>query len=128
MAKKKYEKHYDQNLVDALKKLPSPIYDKKHQFYIYFINDRARTNETRFEHIAKRGHELKVRDIDSINDGINGYLYFVKSPKMKDTYYYYLKRKGMDKGFVQVAIKLLKGKTKKYYVKTIYIVYRINGL
>ena len=127
MAKKKYDKHYDQKLVDALKKITSPIYDKKHQFYVYFINDQARTNETRFEHIAKHGHELKVRDIELLKNGINDYEYFEKNKELKDTYHYYLKRKGNDKGFVQVAIKLMKDKTKKYYVKTIFIVYRIKG-
>ena len=36
-------------------------------------NDRARSNETRFEHIAKKNHQLKVRDIELIPEGINEY-------------------------------------------------------
>ena len=126
MAKKKNEKFYDQKLIDALKKIPSPIWDKKHKIFIYLNNDQARSNESRFEHIAKRNHELKVRDIESIPDGINGYVYFTKSKEIKDTYYYYIKRKGNDRGFIQVAILVdIKDKSKAY-VKTIFITYKIN--
>ena len=126
MAKKKNEKFYDQKLIDALKKIPSPIWDKKHKIFIYLNNDQARSNESRFEHIAKKNHELKVRDIESIPDGINGYVYFTKSKGIKDTYYYYIKRKGNDKGFIQVAILVdIKDKSRAY-VKTIFITYKIN--
>ena len=128
MAKKKNEKFYDQKLIDALKKIPSPIWDKKHKIFIYLNNDQARSNESRFEHIAKKNHELKVRDIESIPDGINGYVTFHKSRELKDTYYYYISRKGDSKGFIQVAIKLIEGETNKYYVKTIFIAYRIKYL
>ena len=126
MAKKKNEKFYDQKLIDALKKIPSPIWDKKHKIFIYLNNDQARSNESRFEHIAKKNHELKVRDIESIPDGINGYLYFTKSKEIKDTYYYYIKRKGNDKGFIQVAILVDLRDKSKAYIKTIFITYKIN--
>lgn len=53
MSKRKQTKRYDENIIDALKKLPSPIYDKKHNIYVYVNNDQARSDETRFEHIAK---------------------------------------------------------------------------
>ena len=126
MAKKKYDKHYDQKLVDALKKITSPIYDKKHQFYVYFINDQARTNETRFEHIAKHGHELKVRDIEEVYQGINNYVKYGKCNGLKDSYQYIIKRQGNRRGFIKVAILLdIKNKTKAY-IKTIYIVYKIQ--
>ena len=128
MAKKKNENHYDEKLIDALKKIPSPIWDKKHKIFIYLNNDQARSNESRFEHIAKKNHELKVRDIEAIADGINGYVSFYKSHELKDTYYYFINRKGNPKGFIQVAIKLIEGETNKYYVKTIYIAYRIKYL
>ena len=126
MAKKKYDKHYDQKLVDALKKITSPIYDKKHQFYVYFINDQARTNKTRFEHIAKRGHELKVRDIESITNGINNYIAYTKSKDVKDTYRYYIKRKGKDRGFIVVAILVDINDKSKAYIKTIFINYSLK--
>ena len=86
----------------------------------------ARSNESRFEHIAKNMHELKVRDIESIPEGINKYVKYSKSKELKDTYYYYIDRKGEDKGFLQIAIKLIEGEKNKYYVKTIFITYRIK--
>ena len=125
MTKKTNEK-YDLRLIEALKKLPSQIEDKKHGFIIVVRNDRARSNETRFEHIAKKNHQLKVRDIELIPEGINKYAKFSKSLELKDTYYYYILRKGKDKGFVQLAIKLIEGEKKLYYIKTIFVSYRIK--
>lgn len=86
----------------------------------------ARSNETRFQRIAKKNHELKVRDIESIPEGIRCYVRFTKSKEQKDTYYYYIDRKGEDKGFIQLAIKLKEGESKIYYIKTIFITYRIK--
>ena len=87
MTKKKTE-IYDAKLIEALKKLPPEIEDKKHGFIIQIRNDKSRSNETRFEHISKKMHELKVRDIESIPDGIKDYVLFTKSKDIKDTYYY----------------------------------------
>ena len=123
---KKTNGKYDLKLIEALKKLPSQIEDKKHGFIIVVRNDRARSNETRFEHIAKKNHQLKVRDIELIPEGINKYTKFSKSLELKDTYYYYILRKGKDKGFVQLAIKLIEGEKKLYYIKTIFVSYRIK--
>ena len=83
---KKTNGKYDLKLIEALKKLPSQIEDKKHGFIIVVRNDRARSNETRFEHIAKKNHQLKVRDIELIPEGINKYAKFSKSLELKDTY------------------------------------------
>ena len=125
MAKKTNGK-YDLKLIEALKKLPSIIEDKRHGFVIQIRDDMARSNETRFQHIAKKNHELKVRDIESIPEGIRCYVRFTKSKEQKDTYYYYIDRKGEDKGFIQLAIKLKEGESKIYYIKTIFITYRIK--
>lgn len=126
MAKKSSEK-YDQKIIEALKKLPKQIEDKRHGFVIEFKDERARSNETRFQHIAKKEHQLKVRDIEAIPEGIKDYVKFSKSLSLKDTYYYYINRKGKDKGFIQLAIKLIEGEAKKYYIKTIFVAYRINN-
>ena len=124
--KKKVGAKYDQKLINALEKLPSTIEDKKHGFTIVVRNDQARSNETRFEHIAKKNHELKVRDIELIPEGIRKYVKFTKSEDLKDTYYYYIQRKGKDKGFIQLAIKLIEGEKRLYYIKTVFISYRIK--
>ena len=125
MAKKTNGK-YDQKLIEALKKLPSLIEDKRHGFVIQIRDDMARSNETRFQRIAKKMHELKVRDIESIPEGIKAYIKFAKSKEIKDTYYYYIKRKGGDKGFIQVAILVDIIDKKVAYLKTIFIAYRIK--
>ena len=126
MSRKRREIKYDQNLIDALKKISFPIYDKKHNLYIYALDNRARSQESRYEHICKSYHELKVRDIENLSSGIKSYMKFKKSAKIKDTFYYYYDRKGESKGFVQVAINLFKNNKNKAYIKTIYIVYRIK--
>lgn len=126
MSKRSHTIKPDQNIIEALKKIPSPIYDKKHKINVFFIDDQVRKNETRFEHIAKQYHELKVRDIESIEKGINNYLCFTKSKEINDVYNYYLKRKGLDKGFVQISILVDMEDKTKAYVKTIFIAYRIK--
>lgn len=125
MVKKTNEK-YDLKLIEALKKLPPQIEDKKHGFVIQIRDDRARSNETRFQHISKKNHQLKVRDIELIPEGIIKYAKFSKSLELKDTYYYFISRKGKDKGFIQLAIKLIEGEKKLYYIKTIFVSYRIK--
>ena len=126
MAKKTNGKYY-LKLIEALKKLPPLIEDKRHGFIIQIRDDMARSNETRFQHIAKKMHELKVRDIESIPEGIRNYVRFVKSKEIKDTYYYYIKRKGGDKGFIQVAILVDMNDKKIAYLKTIFVAYRIKN-
>lgn len=125
MAKKTNVK-YDLKIIEALKKLPPLIEDRRHGFVIYIRDDQARSNETRFQHIAKKMHELKVRDIESIPEGIKNYIRFSKSKDIKDTYYYHIKRKGGDKGFIQVAILVDINDKKIAYLKTIFIAYRIK--
>ena len=126
MSNKRNDKIYDQKLIEALKKLPPQIEDKKHGFVIEIKDDRARSNETRFEHIAKKNHELKVRDIEAIPEGIIKYVKYEKSEEIENTFYYYIKRKGEDRGFIQVAILIDKNNPKKARIKTIFISHRIK--
>ena len=125
MAKKKNLK-YDQNLIKALRQLPSIIEDKRHGFVIEIKDDRARSNETRFEHIAKKSHELKVRDIKAIPEGIRNYVKFTKSNEIENTYYYFINRKGEDRGFIEVAILIDEDNPKKARIKTIFIAHRFK--
>ena len=125
MAKKSLDK-YDPKIIEALEKLPKIFEDKRHGLRIELKNDRARSNETRFQHIAKRIHELKVRDIKCIPEGIRNYIKFSKSDDLKDTYYYYIKRKGDDRGFIQIAILVDINDKKKAYIKTVFIAYRLK--
>ena len=126
MTRKFKENDINQDIVEALKKLPKEIYDKKHKITICVENDLSRSNETRFEHIAKRNHELKVRDIESIPKGICKYLSFKKSVELNETYYYFIKRRGDSKGLIQVAIKLFENDKTRAYIKTAFITYRLD--
>lgn len=122
---KRRPRFYDPKpLIDAIEKLPNPMYDKRHGYYLY-IEGMARSNETRVDHIVDYSHELKVRDIELIPDGIKNYFSYNKDEK-KDTYNYYLKRKGMDKGFVKVSIQIDSKDRTKAWVKTIFITYHIK--
>ena len=125
MAKKSSEK-YDHKIIEALKKLPPHIEDKRHGFVIDVEDDRARSNETRFQHIAKKEHLLKVRDIEAIPEGIKNYIKFSKSDELKDTYYYFIKRRFGDKGFIQVSVSIKNRDRKRAYIKTAFITYRIK--
>lgn len=126
MAKQITSTKHDKNIVNELKKINSPVFDKKHNLYIYFNDVKSRSNETRFEHIAKVYHQLKVRDIKLLEKGINDYLLYKKDQDVKDTFYYIIKRKGEDKGFIKMTILVdLKNKTIAY-VKSIYVVYRFK--
>ena len=123
---KKDNLKFNPALINALKEISFPIYDKKHNLYVYAVDDRARSNESRFEHIAKNHHELKVRDIEDLPIGIQSAFRFRKSNNKKGTYYYFYQRRGESKGFIQVSIQIMKNNPRKAYIKTIYVVYRIK--
>lgn len=128
MTKVRHLLEHDQHIIDALEELPKEIVDRKHNLIICLDNNYSRNNETRFEHIAKKYHELKVRDIKAIPEGIIKYVKFEKSKEHKETFYYFISRKGEDTGFIQVAVKLYEHDKKRAYVKTIYITHRPNWL
>ena len=118
--------HYDyQKLMDALKALPNPMEDQKHGILIY-IEGNARSNQTREQHIIKESHQLKVRDIESIPEGITNYLSYKKDPNNKGTFNYFIKRKGLSKGFIKVSIQIDNKNQKRAWIKTVYITYHIK--
>ena len=125
MAKKKLKIYDPTHLIDAIKKWPNPMYDKRHGFFIY-VEGRARSNQTREEHIVEYGHDLKVRDLEMIPEGIKNYFEYKKDPVYKDTYNYYLIRKGLDKGFVKVSIQIDSKDPTHAWIKTIFITYKIK--
>ena len=60
---KKNESLYDEHIIAALKELTQPIIGKSGKKF--YFREMAR-QETGFEHIAKKSHRLKVRDIEII--------------------------------------------------------------
>lgn len=125
MTQRKPQKYDSEKLIEAIEKWPTPIIDKKHQLSIY-VEGRARSNQTRVEHIVEYGHDLKVRDLESVPEGITNYFAYKKDPTYKDTYNYYLKRKGEDKGLIKISIQIDNNNPKRAWIKTIYITYHIK--
>ena len=123
---KRKPKIYDpKHLIEAIEKWPNPMYDKKHNHYIY-VEGRARSNQTRIEHIVQNRHDLKVRDLNLVPNGINNYFDYTKDPIYKDTWNYYLIRGGADKGFIKVSIQVDHRDHSRAWIKTIYITYRVK--
>ena len=125
MAKSRSEKNHS-NLVEALKKLPFPIYDKKHNLTIYLDDDRARSNQSRFEHITKEHHQLNVRDIQSIPNLICTKSYLRKDKRRKETFNYYLPRSGYINHFIKISVRVTKEEPHVAKIKTIFTTSRIK--
>ena len=125
MTKRKPSIYDPSCLIDAIRKWPNPMYDKKHGYYIY-LEGKAISNQTREEHIVKYNHALKVRDLESVPQGIIKYFDYKKDPVYKDTFNYYIKRKGRDKGYIKVSIQLDGKDSKHAWIKTIYITYNMK--
>ena len=125
MAKRKSKLHNTANLIKVIKEWPNPMYDKRHGYYIY-VEGRARSNQTREEHIVERGHNLKARDLKLVPEGINNYFAYKKDPVYKNTFNYYIARKGKDKGFVKVSVRISDNDPKHAWIKTIFIAYKIK--
>lgn len=101
------------------------MYDKRHGYYIH-VQEKARSNQTRIEHIVKASHDLQTRDLDLVPQGINNYFLYKKDPVYKNTYNYYLRRKGNKKGFVKVSIRISDHDPEYAWIKTIYVTYKIK--
>ena len=119
MAKKK-GLTYEQKLIEALEKLPRPLIDKKHNLKIYLIDDRARSNQSRFRHIIDPRHGLLASDIERIGRYIN-----VSKLKMdherKETFNLFIKRNSFNNEYIKVSLKIADKEPRKAYVKTIFI-------
>lgn len=125
MSKRRPRIYDPTNLINAIEKWPNPMYDKKHRYYIY-VEGRARSNQTRVEHIIEHGHDLKVRDLELVPKGIQNYIAYKKDSVYKDTFNYYVVRKGKDKGFIKISIQLDNRDKKHAWVKTVFITYKIK--
>ena len=119
MAKKK-NLSYKEKMAKALESLPSPLEDKKHRIFIVFENSRARSNETRFEHIIHERHELKPSDIRRILHKINTSS-LKKDQERKDTYNLYTERNNYGKEYIKISMELNFKRSNITTVKTIFI-------
>jgi len=110
---------HEEKLEKALRSLPVPIHDKKHGIEIYCVNDQARSNETRFEHITNKRHRLNVSDIEKIPKRIN-ISELIKDKTRKKTYNIFIQRNVLGE-FIQISLELDFRESNKAKIKTIFI-------
>ena len=125
MAKRKPKTYNPTHLIEEIEKWPNPMFDARHGYYLY-VEEKARSNQTRIEHIVQYGHDLKARDLKLVPQGIIHYFCYKKDPTYEKTYNYYIKREGKDKGFIKVSIRVSDTDSKYAWIKTIFITYRIK--
>ena len=111
---------YEQKLIDALKKLPNPLQDKKHNLDIYFDDDRARSNQSRFEHIVDSRHSLLISDIERIQRHISKSK-LKKDSERKNTFNLFIKRNCFNSEYIKISLKIEDDNPHVAIVKTIFI-------
>lgn len=111
---------YEQKLINALKKLPSPLIDKRHNLKIYFVDNRARSNQGRFEHIIQLRHGLLPSDIERIPRYIKSCI-FKKDAERTETYNIYVKRNNYSDEYIKISVKIEASNPDIAIVKTMFI-------
>ena len=111
---------YEQKLIDALEKLPNPLVDKRHNLKIYFINDRARSNQSRFEHIINQRHGLRPSDLERITRYIKKCI-FRKDLERAETYNIYVRRTNISEEYIKICVRISPSDPGIAIVKTIFI-------
>ena len=122
---KKNKLTYEQKMLKELVCLPNPIEDKRHNIFIYIVDDNARSNESRFEHIIEKRHELLPSDIKRIPHDIKKAIFKVDKER-KDTYSYYIKRSRISDEYIKISIKIDPNSPKVAFIKTIFIIKNIK--
>lgn len=120
---RKLDRKFDQNIVDALKKLPVPLKSARGS-EIYFDNDKR--YESIFEHIANKNHHLTIKDIKAIPAILldKNSLKLDRSGKKFSTY---IGRRGKQKERIKyMKIVTQKGREKRESVVTIYLIKNNN--
>ena len=125
MTKRNPKVYNPEHLIEALRKWPNPMVDIKHGYSIY-VEGRARSNQTREQHIVEYSHDLKVRDLQLVPKGITNYFYYKKDPVYKNTWNYYIRRKGEDKGFIKVSVRVDDYNPQRAWIKTVFVTYKIK--
>ena len=120
------EERYDENIVEALRKLKVPIMGIDGRVFTFRKKFR---NETGLQHIAKKAHRLKVRDIESIPDILKHPRHCCVDAHNKLYRNYYGIRKGNDShSFLKVVTSPVKGRRDlEEIIITIFPVNSIKG-
>ena len=110
----------EEKLISALKKIPCPLIDKRHNLEIYFDDNRARSNQSRFEHIVLSRHQLKQKDIERIPIHIKKCI-FKKDQERTDTYNIYIKRNNYSGEYIKISVEIKQSEPNVAVVKTVFI-------
>ena len=113
-------------LIDYLKSLKFPVYDKKHNLSIYLDDNRARSNQSRYEHIVRDDHELVIDDLKTLFKELDTTARFKKDKVRKDTYNCYVRRSKQSNQFIKMCIAIDRNDKHKGKVKTIFITRNIK--
>jgi len=100
----KHQNFYDIKIVNALQKLKLPIKKYDGNNVTFYTRKRG---ESIFEHIANKEHQLKLRDIEQIQEILGDKRSVHKDKKSSKFIVYYGKRKGQNKkGYLKIVTKI----------------------
>ena len=125
MSKKKKGIKPNQTIVELLKKIEMPIFDKAHNLNIFF-KEKSKSNETGIEHAAKSYHGLQPSDVEMLVKGIKKPLLYIKDKKYKHVFNYYLKRKEDKKNAIKVSVLIDTNDPHRAEILTIFITSKIK--
>ena len=93
---------YDEHIIQALNELTVPIIGKNGKKF--FIKEKSARGESGVQHIAKKSHRLKVRDIESVKE-ILSHPKYEKIDDYNPTYknYYGIRRGENNKMFIKIV-------------------------
>ena len=115
---KDYYTFYDKHIIDALLKLKFPIIGLHSKSFI--LRKEAR-NESGIEHIARKKHRLKVRDIESVPSILKHPQYMCDDPDNRVYKNYYGIRKGeKQNSFIKIVTSPQKNNKSTEEIVTIY--------
>ena len=125
MPKKKKDVKPNKTIVELLKRIKMPIYDKVHNLNIYF-KEKSKSNETGIEHAAKSYHGLQPSDVEMLVKGINKPLLYIKDKKFKHVFNYYLRRKDDKKNAIKVSVLIDINDPHRAKILTVFITSKIK--
>ena len=110
----------EERLAIAIKEMPNPLEDRRHNLSIYLVNDKASSNENRFEHIINPRHELTTNDIKRIPKLLHKAI-MKKDKERKETFNLYIRRFNYKEEYIKISIHINPEYPQKAYIKTIFI-------
>ncbi len=111
----------DNKLLEYIKTVKSPLIDTRHNITIYLDDNRARSNQSRFEHIVRKDHRLSQSDLKRLFELFVIEGKFKKDKERKGTYNYYVSRSKRGYEFIKMSVQIDKKDPHIAKVKTIFI-------